>query len=148
MRIRRVRVNDQDKASIRCPKCDHQRRVSNVSQQATFQQPVTITCPCGYEFSVAFERRRLFRRYTILRGLYSNRTKPGAQKKIIIQDLSLGGVGFKTEEPHEIKVSDRLLISYTTEAPERTIITRRVVVRRVKGLVIGTEFIDTKPPDR
>jgi hypothetical protein len=60
-----------------------------------------------------------------------------------VKDVSFAGIRFKTEKEHDIEVDETLGVRFVLDDNKQTEIRRPVVVKNVRGRLIGAEFCDT-----
>ena len=64
---------------------------------------------------------------------------------MMIEKLSMVSIGFKITKSHHIKVNDFLDIQFTLDNMKKSLIERRIVVRRIKNNYIDAEFYNPPP---
>jgi hypothetical protein len=65
-----------------------------------------------------------------------------ARGQMIVEDISRTGLGFRPLGPYAIRVNDVLLVAFTLDDPQHTLIQKAVQVRRIADGRIGGEFLD------
>jgi hypothetical protein len=110
-----------------CPSCGN---VSSkpVNQFFNMQQPLHISCTCGYTYEVQIEFRKSFRKRTHLEGLYARVTPPGRFEQMTIIDISMGGCHFHTSDRHFLTKGDRVTVVFNLDNANRTKITKEATV--------------------
>ena len=105
-------VNVEDQASITCPKCQAVK-VANVKKYKGSRKPLSVKCHCGWIFYAILETRKYYRKYVKLTGSYTN---VGSQNygPMVIENLSVSGIGFRTRVQHAIRVGDILHVKLTS----------------------------------
>jgi hypothetical protein len=98
---------------------------------------------------VAIDRglNQLFRQHNrknaSLRGVYLKTTEENAtDNEMIVENLSVGGIGFRTRGPHFVRESEILHVAFILADVNRTVVTRRVMVRHVHDRYVGAEFCE------
>jgi hypothetical protein len=136
----KIFVNNLNKATICCPKCNSLKIIDATTLKATAKK-VKISCKCGEVFRAFFEFRRSFRKAVTLDGKYKalNRPKRG---NIVVKDLSVGGIGFSCNPAHNIKPGDLLEVAFTLNDPQRSTIVLKIRVQHAKDGVIGAAWTD------
>ena len=137
-------VNVEDQASITCPQCKA-GKVVNVKKYKGSRKPLTVKCHCEWIFYAILETRKYYRKYVKLTGSY---TKVGSQNygPMMVENLSMSGIGFRTRVQHPIRVGDILHVKFVLDNRTRTRIAKdivvRIVVRQVDSSFFGAEFCD------
>lgn len=132
---------------LKCPYCSHSRVVS-VSRFKEKKKNIKIKCSCSMTFIVILELRRMFRKNTYLKGSFINYSRTeykGAyvRGKIIVKNLSMGGIGFETAEKCNIEKDDELEVTFTLDDIHSSEINKRVLVKTITGNFVGCEFKTT-----
>lgn len=121
-------------------------------------------CQCGARFNVQFDFRNNSRHASEIGSFYTTLTRSNYVRQIglgnrhsyktdinsVIKDISVDGIGFVTNDHHNIEPGDELLVKLIiTRGGTERLLERRVVVRSVAGHNIGAEFFaeDKKNPD-
>ncbi|MFH0725858.1 MAG: PilZ domain-containing protein [Pseudomonadota bacterium] len=134
-------VNNQNLATIRCPKCGVTKTVDATKLKVASTR-LKITCKCGETFRSEIEFRKYYRKPVKLPGKYIHLTSPKRGEMIVV-DLSMTGLGFKCSSPHGLKPGDRLDVFFKLDNNLRSEIRLKVIVRSVKNLFVGAERTDT-----
>lgn len=121
-------------------------------------------CGCGSRFNLKLDFRRKPRQSCDFSSFYTSLTKIDAAQQgkmagrfqyqrtvnSVVKDLSVDGIGLMVLGRHDIKPDDQLLVTFTLKygSVER-LLERRVVVRSVRGNLIGAEFFpgEKKKPE-
>ena len=140
--MKKVFVDDKNKATITCPKCGLKKNVSVTSFKDTHKS-MKATCQCGEVFRVTLEFRRHRRKKVRLDGEYS---VVGSHEKgrIIIEDISAGGVRFASLKPHYISRNDTVELKFTLDDPMKTEIHKFVKIIWIIDKTLGTQYVDSK----
>lgn len=147
---KRVRVNKENLAAIKCPHCATLKLIS-VKKFKGDKHSLNVKCTCGNSFSVSLDFRAKYRKSTNILGKYS-KIEPNIaasktpQQKCKIVDLSLTGVALSMPGPHELRAGDELVISFTLDDNVATAIQRRVVVRVIGQGFVGCQFDEVESP--
>jgi hypothetical protein len=140
--IKKIRLNEHYESIVTCEHCGLSVTIhAAVCKNAP--GTLAIKCPCGIVFHHNFNKRRSARKNTALRGVYikeANRKKTG---DILVENLSLTGVRFRTVFQHDIAVNEPLQIKFVLDDGHRNIICEHVQVRYVRGYQIGARFVNT-----
>jgi hypothetical protein len=140
----KVYVNRSKEAALTCPSC-HSSRMVNFSQYTDDKLPTKAKCACGCIFDVPdiiLESRKFYRKKARLPGSYS-KTAVDKIGSMTVKDVSFSGIRFRTEKEHDIEVDEILGVRFVLDDNKQTEIRRAVVVKNVRGRLIGAEFCDT-----
>jgi hypothetical protein len=144
METKKVYLNDDDLGSLVCDQCGKQKLV-DASQFGGKLGPFKAKCPCGHVFSFAFEKRRQYRKTVDLAGQYVREDPTREVGEMIVEDVSKTGISFKVQnKTTSLQIDDILKTRFVLDDANRSVISKNVVVRRVKGLNIGAEFCDNQ----
>ncbi len=102
--------------------------------------PVRVRCSCGNSFSVSPELRRAYRRETNLSGTYTKLSEENEHGGILIKNVSMTGVAFKTLGDHCLSEADKLTLRITFDDSKHTQIEVLAVVIHVRDRLVGCEF--------
>jgi len=147
MEPEKVFVKPDNTINIKCPFCNLERRVS-VDKFKDTKKINKIKCACTKIFNVAFEFRRTYRKDTNLQGSYTNKSIEGDKGEIVIDNLSMGGVGFTVVHAHNIAIGNDLLVVFKLDDQDENLVSREVKVRKIQGSYIGAEFINVRTYDK
>ena len=136
---------DLNKAEIICPQC-YKSWTLNVAKFRSSKKRIKAKCGCGCVFDISdysFDMRKFYRKKTNLRGAYSSVTvdKTGFMR---VRNVSYSGISFELEEEAEIEPGDTLGVRFVLDDDNKSEIRRAVVVRSVRGKLIGAEFADNQ----
>ncbi len=132
-------VDENGEAVVVCPACGREK-VIDASRFKDFSTALRIRCTCGEIFKGMLEKRKTYRKRVELDGTcVAGSDRPEAAMTVV--DLSLGGLAFKTAEPHGLQVGDTLSVRFALDTPNRTIINQDIEVRQVQGLVVNVRFL-------
>lgn len=143
MAPQRVYVDRQDEGVLRCSACGKRKRLVGFSRVARFDDVVKVKCSCGYVFEVVLERRNFFRMLKVFHGRYVGPGE-GQEGEIVIEDVSVGGVGFRTLTAHALQPEDELLLEYSPRRNQSALVRERVVVKRIEGDYIGARVVESR----
>src|SRR5262249_14265796 len=145
MQTHTIYANLNETVPIVCEQC-HRSEVVKATAMQDFLQPLQIRCPCGTTFEVKIVIRQFYRKKTRLPGTYIKYDMQTEQileqGRIIIEDISRTGLGFRTIYRHTILVNDVLSIAFTLDDKQKTDIRKSLRVRRINARFIGAEFVD------
>jgi len=133
-------VRDEDRASIVCPACGLAKTVS-VQQFRDGKHTVKGQCTCGHSFIINLEFRRHRRKETDLDGRYNSEKAAVSWRIVRIINLSLGGACFEIQGKHDIETGQQGNIDFTLDNHKQNVFMKNVIIRSVKGNIIGCSFI-------
>ena len=138
--MKKVFVNDTNKATIICPKCGLKKDV-DVTNFKNTQKKLKAKCRCGEVFRLTLEFRKHPRKKVRLNGEYSvhGRNERG---EIIIEDISAGGVRFTSLKPHYISRNDTVELKFRLDNPVKTEIHKHVKIIWIIDHTLGAQYID------
>lgn len=143
--IKKIYANEQRQGTVVCEQCG-KARVIDVAPLLHLNKPVKVKCGCGHGFTISIEVRQFYRKATQLAGTYvcwGTALYPGTTKgRMLVEDLSRTGIGFRVYGPHTIRVQDTVEVHFVLDDAQHSPITKRAVVRRVQGHLIGAAFLD------
>lgn len=145
MSIKKIYANDYQHSLIVCDQCGKTKEV-NLSTLTSIAKNFKVKCPCGHTFFVDVEIRKYYRKETRLAGTYT-RLNPGmasgaVKGQILVEDLSRRGIGFRTQDRHNMQAGETLEVRFFLDDKKRSEIIKSVLVKNVRGLFIGAEFLD------
>ncbi|QTA87961.1 PilZ domain-containing protein [Desulfonema magnum] len=140
---KKVFINNDNLATFVCPECN-KATTADVSDQMQVNKVVKIqhTCACGYSQTVLLERRKYYRKYVNIPGEYFLNQK---KMPMTVRDLSRSGLKFELTEERRLKVGDKLVVQFVLDNPQHTRIQKEVIIKKISGLYIGTEFCSRDP---
>ena len=113
----------------------------NPDLQWTREQLIRLAIGHGLDHLV----RQHTRKKTNLPGVLHNLSPDLPGEKIIIEDLSRGGLGFRMSKESDMKVNQVFHVDFLLDDKHQSIISKTLIVTRVSGPHIGAEFCE--PPD-
>lgn len=136
----RVFINSQNIATFICPKCKKSRN-ADVSKLSRLNSAININCKCkcGHTFLTTLERRRFFRKDIELPGMFYL-GKDNLKLSVTITDISRSGLKIRLNTSHTFEPGDELLIEFILDDPEKSKISKKIIIRSVKGIDLGVEF--------
>jgi diguanylate cyclase (GGDEF)-like protein len=121
--------------------CDDRVISKGISKDLRFKSHKRGNFPHRDAFKTIIETRKDYRKKVGLEGQYIHQ-KTGNTGSIKIEDISLGGIGFKTDTPHAILVNDILVIRFKADDHKTQETSLTVKVRHIRSRRIGAKFID------
>lgn len=136
----RIFINSDNIAVFICPSCK-KTRSTNVSKIIGAKTAVNIKCKCkcGTTFERTLERRRFYRKGIQLKGTCFL-GKDNLKISVIITDISRSGMKLKLNAPHAFESGDELLIEFNIDDTEKSLISKKIIIRSVSGKNLGVEF--------
>lgn len=140
--MKKVYVDDANQAKIVCPNCGFEKNLDVANFKNTHKR-MKAKCPCGEVFRLSLEFRKHSRKKVRLPGEYfvMGKTEKG---KIIVEDISLGGVRFESLNPHYISREDKVELKFTLDNPMKTTIHAPVKIKWIIDRNVGGQFFDPK----
>jgi len=143
----KVFVNSDNTATLRCPQCQ-KTRVVDVSKYMRPDAPTKLKakCACGHSYAVYLEKRKYFRKQTNLEGVYHYSVSNGivssaeAQGGLTVLNISKTGMRLKLNSMPRFQVGDLINVEFRLDDSKKSLISRNVYVRNMKGLFIGVEY--------
>ncbi len=136
---------DGENVTIACPGCGAMRHGS-LRRIRVLKHSFLVRCSCGTRFNVVLELRKAYRKATYLLGTF--RRPASDPLPVVIENLSLGGVGFSLDPDKKLLVGERITISFSLDDARKTPVTRRATVRHVHDGYAGCEFQSHSGSDR
>jgi len=137
-----VYVDDTNKTTIICPKC-RLEKIMDVSNFKDTHKRLKAKCRCGEIFRVTLEFRKHHRKKVRLPGEYFVRGKD-EKRKMIIEDISAGGIRFACIDPHFISRNDTIELKFTLDDSRKTEIHTTIEIKWIIDRNVGGQFINPK----
>jgi hypothetical protein len=148
--MQKIFITSKNKATFVCPQCGNVT-TADVSKYAAISKPVTVKCrcKCGHYFEVSLEKRRQFRKATDLPGMYYYQTKNGDIDRgtMRVVDISSKGLKLNLNVERKFEVGEPLRVEFHLDDKRRTFMDKKVIVRNVKGNLVGTSFAPSEGAD-
>lgn len=138
--VSKVYADMNCQASITCPHCGFTKCLDVSSFKAT-KKRLKATCKCGREFSFELDFRMTFRKEVQLPGTYVN-LRNRSKGKVVVENISLGGLGFRCEGPFLIDKDDPLEVAFRLDDVRASRIVKRVQAKLIRDRYIGAEFYE------
>ena len=139
--IQRVFPNAENGAKIVCPDCE-KTTLADITRYRDTHQAFKVRCSCGWTFYVLVDTRKCYRKPTTLFGGYYS-AKSKKFEDVVVQNVSVKGLGFKTALAPAFSVGDTIDVEFTLDNPQKTAIQKRVLIRWIQENRVGGEFSDT-----
>jgi hypothetical protein len=123
--------------------CEHCRGAVTVPvDQWDRSTPLDVCCPCGAQYQVATDARKYPRKRVELPGMYMDLEDESQTGSMVVEDISLGGIRFRTTSSHSIVRDAFLHIQFTLDDRRQTCVWEQVQVRHVYGDTMGAVFLE------
>ena len=125
---------------IKCPEC----LIKTVVDAARYEYSnkiLSVKCKCGVTFKCNVDFRKFYRRKVNFAGGYEI-LKSGKLGDILVENLSMEGIGFINMTPHNLENRDLLRVTFRLDDAKRTEIRRKVKIVGLHGDCVNTEFIE------
>ncbi|ETW93808.1 MAG: hypothetical protein ETSY2_50785 [Candidatus Entotheonella gemina] len=136
---KRVALNTPRTGLLRC---DHCQRTNTVMAAASQEEAIEIQCACGMVYRVILDSRKFDRKPANLPGFYVDQNDDTKTGTIVVENISFGGLRFRTTSPQNVTYDDLLYIQFTLDDDSQTLIWEKVRVHYVNNDVVGAEFMD------
>ena len=128
---------------LTCQRCQ-QSFTLQVSKQSGVANPQAVYCPCGALYLVGLQARQFARKDTNLEGTYLHEQGGEETGRMIVENISYGGLQIRLSGPHTLAEDDKILIQFALGPHQNEeFIQETVRVRYVRDRIIGTQFIDS-----
>lgn len=136
-------VKNDNITTIVCPSC-YTAKTASVKQFHNKKHILKVKCKCGYTFKLELEFRRQYRKDTEIAGT-SNLNPLGLGEDFVkIINLSMSGACFEVLGIHNIQIGQKGSINFRLNDARQTPLVKNVVVRSVRGKLIGCEFVEDR----
>ncbi|MBT8355192.1 MAG: PilZ domain-containing protein [Desulfofustis sp.] len=135
-------VNKEKYTAYACPHCQRIHRVP-VAAQKGVNHKLVAHCKCLNRFEVILNFRQFYRKEVDLAGEVKNvSTGSGNWHEMVVADLSINGLRFKTTGLKEIKIGHRLQVKFTLDDRQAHEIEKEARVINISGDYYGCEFLN------
>lgn len=136
-------ITRDNKVTFSCPQCKGIRTV-DVTKYKALEKAVKIKvhCPCGQDYPVMLERRKQFRKAVSLPGTFTRifNDRRAGSGTMVVKDVSRNGLQIRVNDSSYMNVGDILEVEFKLDDNKRSPIRKEVVIRKVVGYDLGTEF--------
>lgn len=137
--IPKTYVRTDNIAVLICPQCGRQKEVlADIFKGKNHK--LKVKCLCQNVFEVTLEFRDRPRKKTLLSGTYINHSKDDSSGKIVVENISLTGLAFRSFVVTNFNVGDELSVEFALDDEHQTQIKKKVIVRNVNKRFIGCEY--------
>lgn len=132
--------NKNNEITVSCQHCGNTKTISITKFKKLFA-PIKVVCICQQSFYISIESREYYRKKVNLYGTYFHHQSKNFDH-IYIENLSLSGIGFKTNMKSNLQIDDIIEIKFILDNHKRTEICKKGIVKRVNDRSVGVEFCD------
>ncbi|ACL05500.1 PilZ domain-containing protein [Desulfatibacillum aliphaticivorans] len=136
-----VYVNSDDTAVFVCPNCGSSKTAS-VARFKNQRGAIKVRCACKEVYRIQLEFRRSWRKPTELNGLYTKVGDETIGGRMVVKNISQGGVGFLTKSKNRLQIGDVINLKFNLDDAEKSQIRKRAEVRVVEDHYTGCQFTD------
>jgi PAS domain S-box-containing protein len=150
--VKTALLKDGKTATIACKHCNRQKLL-DISDIRAIGTRLKATCACGNEMYINVELRREHRKTVKLEGVFIRghgdrlALKSDDWGRILIDNISRHGVGFKVLGRQDVRVNDRFRIKFTLDNTAGSVIQKKVVVRSVAEETVGCQLVGSDACD-
>lgn len=141
-------ISSTNQVTFSCPQCKNTRTVDVTKYRALDKAvKIKVHCPCGQDYPVLLERRKQFRKAVSLPGTYTriyNQRRAG-KGTMVVKDVSRNGLSIRVSDMTHMKNGDILEVVFKLDDPKQSTIQKEVVIRKIFGYDLGTEFLSIDP---
>ena len=138
-----VHVTNERTATFICQECKKIKAV-DVSEYIKLDKRIFVNakCPCGNKFRALLNKRKQFRKETILKGTYLNisQNNQAGVRGMEVCDLSMTGMKLKLNTDKSISIGDILDTEFFLDDIHQSFIKKKVIVQNTRLPYIGVEF--------
>lgn len=148
----KIYIHEDGTAVFTCPECQ-KTCVKNVKKYAEMNKipRLRAKCTCGHAYEVFLEKRKKFRKSTDFSGTYKFVPEDSGTLEhtgtMTVKDISYTGLRIKMQLMPRFKVGDTLWVEFRLDDAHRSRISKKVVVKNMKGLTAGLEYISPQAHD-
>ncbi len=135
---KRVALNTPRTGLLRCDQCQRTNTVMAASQN----EAIEMQCACGKVYRVLLDSRKFDRKFANLPGFYVDQTDDTKTGIIVVENISFGGLKFRTTSAQNVAYDDLLYVQFTLDDEAQTLIWEKVRVHYVHHDTVGVEFMD------
>jgi hypothetical protein len=135
-------VNTEGITILQCPQCGNSKKIDTKGKNLAFKK-FKAKCRCGARLSGQFEFRCYHRKKVRLQGSFLH-PESGVQGKIVVENISLMGVGFTCSRKHDYRKGDVLEVTFNLDDPQKSKVTLPVTVVHIRDRYIGAQRRDTR----
>jgi transcription elongation factor Elf1 len=146
MKSQKVFVREDGTTVLKCPSCSHTRIVSVTIKDK--KKIIRVKCSCKESYSVGLELRKLYRKSSNLSGRYVNLSLNNNNGRMIVKDVSMGGIGFEAVGKSLIKKDNEFEVTFTLDDTHSSVIKKQVVIRMVRDKFVGCEYVQPLEYDK
>lgn len=135
-------VNKENYTAFSCPFCQRTHRISVAELQGK-KHSIVAKCTCHERIEVKLNFRQFYRKSVNLTGEVINiSTGSDNWYSMTISDLSMSGMRFKLNGPHDIKQGHRLHVRFILDNKQRHVVDKEIRVVNIDNNYFGCEFLN------
>ena len=138
MKTEKIYLNQYKEGNIICPQCRKSKRVNGADFKMNHE--IKITCDCRHSYFIKFEQRRYYRKKLSLKGRFEKITcERDVNDKMIVTDLSVGGLRFKAKNVNKLHKNDSVRLSFLLDNSVQSQLQIMGTIKYVNGPYVGVE---------
>ena len=145
--VHKIYVNPNGTAVVKCPGCLTGKTVPADRFRGS-KHILKVKCRCGNLFWIELEFRKFYRKHTSLSGSYFLLPEKIHRGRMLVLNISKGGVGLQIIGSHRLSPGQELMISFNLDDSQGSLLDRRVVVKLVNRNYIGCQFLGDVSHDK
>ena len=140
-------ITEKDSATFVCPDCQ-KIKIADIAKFKLLDRHIRFKCKCtcGHIYSTILERRKSFRKEVTLKGRYEYDVQK-ERGTLTVENISMSGIKFKLGVKGSFIINDRIFVEFRLDDNQRSLIRREVIVRWIKDLTVGAQFVSTDQYD-
>jgi hypothetical protein len=139
MKTEKIYLNKYKEGNIICPQCRKSKQVNAADFKMNHE--IKLTCSCRHSYFIKFEQRQYYRKKLSLKGRFEIIThERDVNDKMIVTNLSVAGLRFKTKNVNELHKNDSVKVSFLLNNSMQSQLQIRGVIKYVNGPYVGVEF--------
>ncbi len=143
-KTQKVYVNQEGLAVIKCPVCAFEKSThvdSLAIREKALRDNCVVRCTCQKKFAIKLEFRRNFRKDSKLSGEYISLPTGNPRGIMTVVNISQNGIALQIDGSSQFQIGDELLILFTLDGTDDSLIEKRAVIRVAGQNYIGCEFL-------
>lgn len=127
---------------LQCPQCGNTKKIDTATNNYAFKK-FKAKCRCGAHIRGQFEFRHHYRKNVNLSGSYVH-PESQVRGKIIVENISLMGIGFTCLRKHSFQKDDELEVVFTLDDAQKSRVKLLVTVMNIRERFIGARRRDAQ----
>ncbi|MEW6327939.1 MAG: PilZ domain-containing protein [Thermodesulfobacteriota bacterium] len=139
MEIEKIYLDKNNQGYIVCKQCGKTKKIDGSNFHTS--KPIKVTCICKNIFYIQLELRQYYRKKVNLAGTFE-RIHPDnrAVGRITIEDISAGGLGFRTMSSNVLIPNDLVKIKFILDDTHGSHVEVNAIIRSIREGHVGVEF--------